>query len=662
MTLSTNITCASLNYQRLDDRAISNLKQADLSVDEKSLQLLKEKIGLKIDALAVVKKCNALLVLIAYSDDLAQDYVRGRLLHAWDELSHQDITGLKRDIRFFDNIDALKFLAECAAGVHSVTVGDSQVLSQLLEGLRANISETDKGVFNFVADWLAELVEECRYKTDIFKGNTSLERIASELVLQKIPKGKVAVLVGYGKSGKLVAKVLNSENGLAIRIVNRTEIALKDSGLGNNSSYSSFESFHDSEDIGAVIVALDNVKATDKLISELVQKITNKDVFYCDLTTPPILKEKVDVFFDISNLSKIADQTIGARKGAVSKTRKIIEENLKHVVNRINSHFATLYVNGQKNTAVSIRDEDRERLTKERGEMFKHIRNQLDEEGFLEVITPFIVGVSTDPPKVDKGGTIDVEWMNGARAFLRQSNQIYKQISVVGSIEKIYEIGPFWRKEIDESYRHLQESIGLDVEMQNPQNVQRLYELACTLIKNTNNYLVEKFHLTNHLCIPSLDKIPVLTYHEAVELLRANGNPVTRGEDFGLVSEAKLGQLVKKKYNSDVLVIKDYPDTIKKFYTKQKDGGLTETFDVIVDGWELVSGAIRQINGSLIRKSMRLSDLNPYDYEFYINIVDGAPEHGGFCLGLDRLLAKILDKEMVSDAVPFPRTYKRLIP
>jgi aspartyl/asparaginyl-tRNA synthetase len=59
---------------------------------------------------------------------------------------------------------------------------------------------------------------------------------------------------------------------------------------------------------------------------------------------------------------------------------------------------------------------------------------------------------------------------------------------------------------------------------------------------------------------------------------------------------------------------------------------------------------------------MQLSDINPSDYEFYINLVDGAPEHGGFCLGLDRLLAKILDKEMVSDAVPFPRTYKRLIP
>lgn len=660
--LSTNITCVSLNYQRLDERAISNLKQADLSTDEKDLLLLHEKVGLEIDALAVIKKCNALMVLISYSDDLAQDYVRGRLLHAWDELSHQGITRLKRDIKFYDNADALKFMAECAVGVHSVTVGDSQVLSQVLEGFRNNVSVTGKSVFGFVADWLTELAEECRHRTDIFKGNTSLERIASEQLLQRVSKDKITVLVGYGKSGKLVAKVLNQENGTPVHIVNRTEVSLKESSLGDNSSYSSFESFQNSKDIGAVVIAVDNTEATTKLVSDLVQKITSKEVFFIDLSTPPTLKGKVDEFVDICSLSSIADQTIGARKDSVSKARKIIEEKLKDIIVRINYHFAARYVDDQKSNAVPVRDEERGKLIRERGEMFKFIRSQLDDEKFLEVITPFIVGISTDPPKVDKGGTIDVDWMNGARAFLRQSNQIYKQIYVAGGIEKIYEIGPFWRKETSESYRHLQESIGLDVEMQNPQNLQNLHELACKLIKNTNDYLVEKCQLTKHLLIPAIDKIPVLTYHEAVGLLRENGNPVTRGEDFGLVSEAKLGQLIKKKYDSDILVIKDYPDTIKKFYTKQKEAGLTETFDVIVDGWELVSGAIRQTDGGLIRKSMQLLDISPLGYEFYINIVDGAPEHGGFCLGLDRLLAKILDKEIISDAVPFPRTYKRLIP
>lgn len=78
--------------------------------------------------------------------------------------------------------------------------------------------------------------------------------------------------------------------------------------------------------------------------------------------------------------------------------------------------------------------------------MHKIIRNYLDDKKFIEVTTPYIVGLSTDPPKVDKGGTLNVDWMNGAPAFLRQSNQIYKQILVASGLDMIYEIGPFGEK------------------------------------------------------------------------------------------------------------------------------------------------------------------------------------------------------------------------
>jgi nondiscriminating aspartyl-tRNA synthetase len=59
---------------------------------------------------------------------------------------------------------------------------------------------------------------------------------------------------------------------------------------------------------------------------------------------------------------------------------------------------------------------------------------------------------------------------------------------------------------------------------------------------------------------------------------------------------------------------------------------------------------------------MLLSGVDVSNYDFYISIVDNAVSHGGFGMGLDRLIAKILDKELVSDAVVFPRTYKKLIP
>lgn len=162
--------------------------------------------------------------------------------------------------------------------------------------------------------------------------------------------------------------------------------------------------------------------------------------------------------------------------------------------------------------------------------------------------------------------------------------------------------------------------------------------------------------------LPEWELVPVLTYTEAVNILNSKGYYITFGEDLGLIGEAKLGQIIKKEHNSDAFVVKDYPDTIKKFYTKKKEGGTTETFDIIVSGWEFVSGAIRENDRSVIEKSMRLSSIDTTDYNFYLSIIDGSVPHGGFCLGIDRLIAKLLDLEMVSDAVVFPRTFKTLIP
>lgn len=218
------------------------------------------------------------------------------------------------------------------------------------------------------------------------------------------------------------------------------------------------------------------------------------------------------------------------------------------------------------------------------------------------------------------------------------------------------------RSETFESYRHLQESIGLDIEIKEPKDLEELYQLASSIIINTQKKIAQKFKLKTNLQFPPVANIPVFTYTEVVSLLNENGSPVMYGEDLGLISEAKLGQIIKKTYQSDIFVIKDYPDTIKKFYTKKKEGGKTETFDIIVCGWELVSGAIRQTDGEQIRRSMMISGINADNYTFYISIVDGAVSHGGFCIGIDRLIAKILELEMVSDAVVFPRTFKKLVP
>jgi aspartyl/asparaginyl-tRNA synthetase len=234
---------------------------------------------------------------------------------------------------------------------------------------------------------------------------------------------------------------------------------------------------------------------------------------------------------------------------------------------------------------------------------------------------------------------------------------------VVSGLSKIYEIGPFWRAETIQSYRHLQESISLDVEFSQPKNLEEIYMLAYSIILDVKKYVWKNYKIKNkNLILPEVNSVPVITYTEAINMLNSKGYTISLGEDLGLIGEANLGQIIKRERGSDVFIVRDYPDTIKKFYTKKKESGLTETFDIILAGWELVSGAIRETDRAIIEKSMHLSGIDANNYSFYLSIIDGSISHGGFGLGVDRLIAKLLDLEMVSDAVVFPRTFKNLIP
>ena len=49
-------------------------------------------------------------------------------------------------------------------------------------------------------------------------------------------------------------------------------------------------------------------------------------------------------------------------------------------------------------------------------------------------------------------------------AYLSQSPQLYKQLAVLGGLERVFEIGPAFRAEKHDTYRHLNEFISFDIE------------------------------------------------------------------------------------------------------------------------------------------------------------------------------------------------------
>ena len=667
-----HIFVSSINFQKLDYTTDKILFDVNLENSTEIFNRIHDDIGFKLEQVCIVNKCNAVTLVITYFGEYDSSFVRGRLLSVWDDLSPGGLSSAFRHVKIYEEISAVKYITECALGIHSVTPGDSQVLSQVCDAL--NIADTEQQdkfrIFPLLLNFVKKISIEAKSVTNFYNGNVSLERIACELVKDKIGKDSRVLVLGAGKTSALLVKILSQEFGITIGLANRST-KNRDKLLEKYPNVLPIE-IGNSGEISKhthILIGLSSNSETISFISNLLSELNDKTMII-DLSSPSIIKslsipksKKVKEIIDVERIAIIASERISERKAEADKVRSLVRKKIPECMLAINKSVAKNFIEERKKTVSVKLDSSSIELLRIRNASQQAIRLYYEKQGFCEVVTPYLVGVSSDPPRVDNGGVFSVDWPNGGIAFLRQSNQLYKQMIVASGMDKIFEIGPFWRAEENTTYRHLLEMIGLDVEFSNPDGLRDVYSYAYeTILEIEKNIRTTVSLKKSKLKLPRISSVPVLTYRESVELLRSKGYDIKYGQDLGLVGESRLGQIIKKDNNSDALIVTHYPDTIKKFYTKKTDNGETETFDIIIDGWELVSGALRNTNRKQIEKSMLLSGVNPADYSFYLSVVGDAVPHGGFCLGLDRIVAKSLGLEIVTDASPFPRTAESLIP
>jgi asparaginyl-tRNA synthetase len=78
---------------------------------------------------------------------------------------------------------------------------------------------------------------------------------------------------------------------------------------------------------------------------------------------------------------------------------------------------------------------------------------------------------------------------------------------------------------------------------------------------------------------------------------------------------------------------------------------------------EISGGGIREDNLEKLKNRIRETNLDPDDYSWYLDLRKyGSVPHGGFGLGLERLLRWILDFDDIKDVTLFPRTMTRILP
>jgi asparaginyl-tRNA synthetase len=155
---------------------------------------------------------------------------------------------------------------------------------------------------------------------------------------------------------------------------------------------------------------------------------------------------------------------------------------------------------------------------------------------------------------------------------------------------------------------------------------------------------------------------PRITYDEAIRRLKARGQEIEWGGDFGGPDETAISE----EFDRPVMVHR-YPAAVKAFYMKPdpERPELALGVDVLApEGYgEIIGGGERLADLDLLLKRIEEHHLPKEAFEWYLDLRRyGTVPHGGFGMGIERVVAWICGLEHVRETIPYPRMLYRLYP
>lgn len=294
----------------------------------------------------------------------------------------------------------------------------------------------------------------------------------------------------------------------------------------------------------------------------------------------------------------------------------------------------------------------------------KGFRQTLNADGFTEIQTPKIVASATE-----SGANVFKLDYFGRPAYLAQSPQFYKQI-MVGVFERVYEVGPVFRAEPHDTTRHINEYVSLDAEYGFIQNHFTVMALLRNVMAGIMSSLQENCQAELELLkvqLPSVPaEIPHIHFADAQELIFTQHKVDVRGEpDLSPQDEHWLGKWAQEKFNSEFLFVTGYPMRKRPFYTHPDPDQpeYSNSFDLLFRGTELVTGGQRLHLYDDYLRSLEKAHLPIEPFETYLEAFRyGMPPHGGFAIGLERLIMQLAGLPSIKLATTFPRDINRLAP
>ena len=285
-------------------------------------------------------------------------------------------------------------------------------------------------------------------------------------------------------------------------------------------------------------------------------------------------------------------------------------------------------------------------------------------EGCTEMHTPKLMRTPSE-----SGAEVFEVGYFGRPAYLAQSPQFYKQMAIAGGIDRVFEVGPVFRAEPSFTSRHATEFTGVDVELAWIDSVEdvmsfeeRMLAHVLSAVAAAHGAAIEEQFKTE-VTVPRVP-FPRLTLAEALSL--AGTSPASPGgDDLDPAGERAVSARVLAETGHEFAFVTEYPVSARPFYHLRPAGQpqVTASFDLLFKGLEVTTGAQREHRYDVLLAQAAEKGLSPEPMRWYLDCFRyGCPPHGGFGLGLGRLLMTLLGLDSIRDATFLFRGPNRLTP
>ena len=310
-----------------------------------------------------------------------------------------------------------------------------------------------------------------------------------------------------------------------------------------------------------------------------------------------------------------------------------------------------------------IRTERQAAILRVRHEVINAVRDYFNGRGFILCDTPIFT-----PAACEGTSTLfPVQYFDDNTAFLTQSGQLYNEANAM-ALGKVYAFGPTFRAEKSKTRRHLTEFWMVEPEMAYA-DLNDVIALAEGLLTSVVVRVLEarkaELALLERDTAP-LERVtapfPRLRYDDAAKLLVEKGLPFQYGTDLGGTDETVLSEHFDKP-----VCVTHYPGSVKAFYMKPDPDAPDKALCVDVlapEGYgEIIGGGQRLDDLDLLLERIKAHDLPQDAFEWYLDLRRyGTVPHGGFGMGIERVVSWICGLEHLREAIPYPRMLYRMYP